>query len=266
VLTRITLVLILFVARSALAIEVASDLSVSRDFVYLTTDVAHGFVDESATLGVGFGMIGDYRTTRFGARVLAEHRAELWTAGVAAAWAPPQEHRGWITLSPHASAHRAWTRVALEAGATLNLRRVDVGLARGPVSIDQIQIEGELGATLDETWSLSVRGLISSYDEDLRRRTFRRGDLGLLITTAGRPEQWALAGRLARRSPHWRIEGGVGGVVFADDTGSAVLPRAALGIGPWGGFSVETSIEMVVGIGRRAELAMIGGLSLGFER
>jgi hypothetical protein len=58
------------------------------------------------------------------------------------------------------------------------------------------------------------------------------------------------------------------GVSYADGRGGATVPKVGLRGGPWKGFRVSGSIELVVGVGGAAgePLREIGGLEVAYEQ
>src|SRR5258707_13821129 len=111
--------------RSARAVELRSELSIGREFVYLTNGVETEVFDGQLGLGAGLTMVSDYTIERYGATALVEYRGAHFSTGVAATFGPRQERRGWASLDPHAELQverGAWsTRVA--AGGLL--RRIE---------------------------------------------------------------------------------------------------------------------------------------------
>jgi hypothetical protein len=151
----------------------------------------------------------------------------------------------------------------------ITLRRADAATHRKIVAIDQLQLRAAIAILVDERWRAELIGLRSFYDPDLADRGLKRADAGLMVTVAGRPERWAIAARIGRSLPkQLGVEGGLGWVIYADGRGSALTPRAAIRAGPWRGFSVEVSGEVVVGVERAAREPVRGlaGLKLGYER
>ena len=214
-------------------------------------------------------MISDYAIERYGAAALVEYRGERVSAGVAATFGPRQERRGWASLDPHAElqvARGAWsTRAA--AGAVL--RRIEVAAHVGSITIDQLQLHGEVEATFADRWRLGALALYSFYDPDPAAARLRDVDVGLAVTLAGRPERWAVGGHAARRlaRPLW-LELGLTGVTYANGRGSALVPRAAGRVGPWRGVSVGVSVDVVVDVEPSASerVRTIGGLEVEYER
>jgi hypothetical protein len=255
-------------ARAARAFEAESDLTVSRDFVYLTTDLQGELLDGWLGLGGGFVVVSNFHGARYGLRTLAELSSERFSGGLVLAYSPLQDQRGWASLEPRLATHLVFGRLALDAEVRLTLRRANVASRRGSVAIDQLQLDGEGTLTLDERWHLTMEAIRSFYDRDLAGRALRGADLGPAVTLAGRPEVWALGARAGRRlGAHLRLEAGLTGVDYADGPGGALMPRAAIRAGPWGGFSIEAKLEIVIAIaGARDPVREIGGLALSFER
>ena len=253
----------------ALAIEVRSELTVGREFVYLTDDVEAELADGQLALGAGITMVSDYAIERYGAQALLEYRGDKVSAGVAATFGPRQEERGWASVDPHLELRLpiGVTTIRLEAGTLL--RRIDAHQRRTRVAIDQLQLHGGLEVTLKERWRLAAFGLYSFYDPNPAASSLRDLDLGLAVTLAGRPERWAVGGRVARRLAPWMwLELGAAGVVYADGQGEAWVPRALVRLGAWRGFSMATAMEVVVGVHGAAGDALreIGSVELEYER
>jgi hypothetical protein len=149
------------------------------------------------------------------------------------------------------------------------LRRIDAASRRRVLELDQLQLHASGDVTLDDRWRFGVVALYSFYGPDPSAPALRDLDLGLAVTLAGRPERWAVGGSLSRRAHRvvW-CDVGAAGVVYADGTGAAIVPRAGLRLGPWRGVSVGASFEVAVGIGGAAHdpLREIGGVELELER
>jgi hypothetical protein len=259
--------LLVLVCATARAVEVESDLSIGEDFVHATTDVAAELHDE-LRLGAGATLAGTFTDQRWGAQVLVGLVGERLSMNLRAAWAPKQAGRGWLALTPELGLHFALGRLVLDGQAQLTARRSDAHTRRGPVPVDQLQLGGELTATVDERWELIVGALGSFYDPDLAAPKLRGADLGLAVTLAGRPEDWAVVVRGARRVGWLRVELGFTGIAFAADRGTAVVPRAAARVGPFGGLSVEAALDLVLDTDARARdpVRPMGGLTLTWER
>jgi hypothetical protein len=261
----------------ARALEVESDLSMGREFAWLTTDLHLAVGDDLLTVGAGFALQSDWARTRAGARALVDIDREQFSVGVLLGFAPAQAGRGWAELSPHGALRFTLPHVELEAEGRLTVRHVDAGLRAGPSTahaahvapIDQLRLEGELTATFDERWHLSLLLVYSFYDRDLAAPALAGADLGPAVALAGGPERWAVAARAGPRIGRLvRIEAGLAGVAFADGRGGAVVPRVVLRIGPVRGFTVEPSAELVVPLARAGGDAphVLGGMSLTYER
>ncbi|HEX6838071.1 MAG TPA: hypothetical protein VF334_15945 [Polyangia bacterium] len=265
----VLLALFAFHRSIARAVEVRSELTAGREFVFLTNDVEVELLDGQLALGGGLTLVGDYAIERYGAQALVEWRGEHASAGVAATFGPRQAGRGWASLDPHAEVERTVGRWRLRADAGVLLRRIDAALRRRPIAVDQLQLHAAGDVTLDDRWRLGLFALYSFYDPEPSAPSLQGLDLGLAVTLAGRPERWAAGASVARRAHRavW-CELGAAGVVYADGQGAAMVPRAVLRLGPWRGVSVAAALDLVVGAaGATAEpLRAIGGLELGYER
>ena len=253
----------------ARAVEVRSELTAGREFVFLTNDVEVELLDGQLALGGGVTLVSDYSVERYGAQALVEWRGEHASAGVAASFGPRQTGRGWASLDPHAALERTRGRWHFAADAGLLLRRIDVGSDRRPRSIDQLQLHAAADVTLDDRWRLGLLGLYSFYDPDPATPLLRAVDLGLAVTLAGRPERWAAGASLAARAHRtvW-CELGAAAVAYADGRGGAIVPRAALRLGAWRGVGVTAGVDVVVGLAGAARdpPRPIGSLALDYER
>lgn len=256
-------------ALPAHALDVRSELTVGREFVYVASDLDTELVDGQLGLGAGMTMVSDYEIARYGVQALVEYRGAHVTTGVAATFGPRQEGRGWASLDPHASLHLATARWRLEADGGVLLRRLDASVGRARLRLDQLQLHVAVDVTLDDRWRFAALALGSFYDPDPARAALRHVDLGLVVTLAGKPERWAVGATVARRagSKVW-IEVGAAGVIYADGNGGAVVPRAAIRLGAWRGVSVGASLDLVVGVDGAAgePLREIGGVQLEYER
>ena len=263
--------ILLIVARAsdAWAVDVRSELTAGREFVFWTNDVEVELVDGQLALGGGVTMVSDYTIERYGAQTLVEYRGDWASAGVAAAFGPRQAGRGWASIDPHAELQRSFGRWHLRADAGVLLRRIDAETRRRRLELDQLQLHVAGDVTFAERWRLGVLALYSFYGPDPAAPALRDLDLGLAVTLAGKPERWAVGGSVARRAHRvvW-CELGAAGVSYADGSGAAVVPRASLQLGAWRGVSVGASFEVVVGVGSaaKAPLREIGGLALEYER
>jgi hypothetical protein len=249
--------------------EVRGEVTVGRDFLYTSSDVETEVFDGQLGLGAGLVMVSDFINERYGAQGLIEYRGEHVSAGVNASFGPRQLARGWASLDPHAELRFELNRLILRSQAGVLLRRVDASFKRAPISIDQLQLHVDLEASFDDCWTFAVFGLYSLYNPDPAGNRLRGLDLGLAVTLAGRPESWAVGGRLGARLVSWlRVELGVAGVSYADGSGSAVVPRAGLRFGPWRGFAVTTSVDVAVNVTDESpgQVREIAGLELEYER
>ena len=251
------------------AIEVRSDLSIGREFVYLANDVESEVLDGKLALGAGLTMVSDYAFERYGVQGLVEYRGEHVSAGVAAAFAPRQAKRGWAALDPHVELQAAFGRLQLDGSAGVLLRRIDAALRRGTTAVDQLQLHGDLELVWNERWRLAIAVLYSFYDPDPASPRLRGADLGLAVSLAGRPERWACGGVVGRRVVQGlRLAAGATGVVYADGRGGAAVPRVEVRLGPWRGIGITTSIELVIGTPRSSgeSIGEVGGLALEYDR
>ncbi|MCU1277098.1 MAG: hypothetical protein JWM53_644 [bacterium] len=254
---------------AARAVEVRSELTVGREFVFLTNDLAVEVADGQLALGGGITMVSDYMIERYGAQALVEYHGDHFSAGVAATFGPRQAGRGWASIDPHAEAQLASGRWRFHGEGGVLLRRIDAAASHSLVSLDQLQLHGAADVTLDERWRAGLFALYSFYGPDPAAPSLRSLDLGLAVTLAGKPERWAVGGLVARRAARqvW-LEVGAAGVSYADGSGAAVVPRAVVRLGAWRGVTIGASCEMVVGVGAAAgePLREIGGLELEYER
>jgi hypothetical protein len=251
------------------ALEVRSEVTVGRDFAYLTNDVGAELLDGQLGLGGGMTMVSDFINERYGAQGLIEYRGEKITAGLEASFGPRQLARGWATLDPHVELHFEVDRWLLRGQGGVLLRRVDATAQHKPFAVDQLQLHLDLEASFDDCWLVGAFALYSFYDPDPAQRALRGFDLGLAITLAGRPERWAVGGRIGARLVSWlRAEIGIAGVSFVDGTGNAIVPRIVLRLGPWRGFSISTSLDVAVNVADESpdQVREIAGIELGFER
>jgi hypothetical protein len=259
-------ILVLLAPRRGAAVEAAADLSIGRDFAWLTADLTGTLLDGDLALGGGLVVVSDLHSARFGLRALGEVRGERATAGLLASLSPAQDGRSWIDVAPRASVRLAWGRVSVESEGEVTLRRIATA-TRGAVDQLRISVEGTL--IVDETWRLGGRALLSFYDPDPAGLGLRGADLGPAVALASRPEKWAVGARLGRRlGERWRVEVGLAGLAYADGPGGGVVPRAAVGLGPVAGLDVEASLELVVGLAgaERDPVRVVAGLALAWER
>jgi len=256
-------------ASNAGAVDIRSEVSAAREFVFWTNDVEVELLDGQLALGGGLTLVSDYVIGWYGAQALAEYRGEGISAGVAATFGPRQTGRGWASIDPHAELQRAFGRWRLRGDAGVLLRRIDAEARRRIVDVDQLQLHASADATFADRWRLAALALYSFYDPDPATPMLRELDLGLAVTLAGRPERWAVGGSLAGRA-HSKVwcELGAAGVVYADGHGAAVVPRGILRLGPRRGVSVAASLDVVVGVGGAGHepVREIGGLELEYER
>lgn len=250
----------------AAAIEVRSDLTIGREFVFLSNDLEAELLDGQLALGGGMTMVSDYAIERYGVQAFVEYRGARVNTGVAATFGPRQEQRGWASLDPHAQLTFEGTSWRLVVDGGVLLRRVDAQARRTRVAVDQLQLHAAVEITVIDRWRLGAMALYSFYDPDLAGRSLRGVDLGLAVTLAGRPERWALGGRVGRRILRtlW-LELGGAGVDYADGRGSAVVPSATVRAGAWRGVSINASVEVVVDL-RDGGLREIGGLALEYDK
>jgi hypothetical protein len=251
------------------AVDVRSEVTAGREFIFWTNDLEVEIADGQLALGGGVTLVSDYMIERYGAQALVEYRGEHVAAGVAASFGPRQSGRGWASLDPHVETSRAHGRWRWRADAGVLLRRIDAQARRRLLDLNQLQLHASADVTLDERWRLGVLALYSFYDPDPAAADLRDLDLGLAVTLAGKPERWAVGGSLARRVARsvW-CELGAAGVVYADGGAGAVVPRAVLRLGAWRGVSVGASFEVVMGTGSSHADALreIGGIELEYER
>lgn len=253
----------------ARAVDARSEVTMGREFVFWTSDLEAELLDGQLALGGGVTMVSDYAIERYGAQALIEYRGEHVSAGVAAAFGPRQSGRGWASIDPHLELQRTAGRWRVRADGGVLLRRIDAAARRKIVEVDQLQLHASADVMLDDRWRFGVLGLYSFYGPDPAAASLRDLDLGLAVTLAGRPERWAVGASAATRAHRtvW-CELGAASVQYADGSGAAVVPRAALRLGPWRGVSVGASVEVVVPVGaaRADAVREIGGLALEYER
>jgi hypothetical protein len=254
---------------TAHAVDVRSELTVGREFVFLANDLEVELADGQLALGGGVTLVSDYSIERYGLQAMIEYRGEHVSAGVAGTFGPQQLGRGWASIDPHVAGQLAWRRWQLHADGGVLLRRIDAVARHSPIDLDQLQLHVAADVTLDDRWRAGAFALYSFYGPDPAEPSLRSLDLGLAVTLAGRPERWAVGGAVARRvaRPVW-LEAGAAGVEYADGSGAAIVPRAVVRLGAWRGASVAASCEVVVGAGRAAgePLREIAGLELEYER
>jgi hypothetical protein len=254
---------------AAHAVDVRSELTIGREFVFLTNDLEVELVDGQLALGGGVTLVSDYTLERYGAQALVEYRGEHVSIGVAATFGPQQAGRGWASIDPHVDAQLERGRWRLHGEGGVLLRRLDAVARHTLISLDQLQLHGGADVTLDDRWRAGVFAMYSFYGPDPAVPSLRNLDLGLAVTLAGKPERWAVGGAMARRVTRkmW-LELGAAGVVYADGSGAAVVPRTVVRLGAWRGVTVAASCEIVVGVGAAAgeSLREIAGLELDYER
>jgi hypothetical protein len=251
------------------ALEIRSEATVGRDFAYVANDVGAELLDGQLGLSGGLIMVSDFINERYGAQGLIEYRGDTISAGLEASFGPRQLGRGWATLDPHLELRFDIDRWALHAQGGVLLRRIDATAQHKPLAIDQLQLHLDLEASFDDCWLVGAFALYSFYDPDPAQRSLRGFDLGLAVTLAGRPERWAVGGRIGARVIRWlRVEVGIAGVEFADGSGNAIVPRVVLRGGPWHGFSVSTSLDVAVNVTDESpdQVREIAGIEIGFER
>lgn len=266
----LAIVLIVSKEESARALETRSELTIAREFVFLTNDLAVELVDGQLALGGGITMVSDYAIERYGAQALIEYHGAHVAAGVAATFGPRQTGRGWASLDPHVEALAESGRWKIRVEGGVLLRRIDAAARHTLISVDQLQLHAAAEVTVDDHWRAGALALYSFYGPDLTAPSLRDLDLGLAVTLAGRPERWAAGASVARRAGRrlW-LELGAAAVVYAAGGGAAVVPRAALRLGAWRGVSVGLSGEVVVGVSGSAigePPREIGGIELEYER
>jgi hypothetical protein len=263
----VVLSIVVVLAPAVRAFEIASELSIGRDFVHQTIDASGDVVDGRLALGGGATMSGGFGDLRFGAHARVELRGARWSAAVAGSWAPAQRGRGWATVTPSGALHFERERVDVDVAAEVTLRRADAMRVGHAFPIDQLQARAQVDVAIDERWEAGAGGIVSFYDPDPAARALRGADLGLSITLAGRAERWAASVRAARRLPkHVAVEVGFAWVAYADGRGGAAVPRASIRAGPWRGVSVETSGDVIVGTAARDGVGGTAGVRLGYER
>ncbi len=251
------------------AVEIATDAAAGGDFLYLTSDVRQGLLDDRLVLGAGYALVSDLRSARHGARGGVELDMEPLTVGVTLSGAPAQDGLGWLWGSVRGGGRHSFRAVTLEVEGALLARRAGVLVGALPVAVDQLQAELDATLTFEERGHAGLTALLSFYDPDLGSAALRGAETGLLVSVAGRPERWALtASAGARFAPSWELELALGAAGYADGDGRAWLPRIGLRAGPKWGFTVEAAAELVIGAGEAARDPMraIGTLSVEWAR
>lgn len=251
------------------ATEARSEATVSRDFAYVASDVESEFLDGQLALGGGLIMVSDFINERYGARGSVEYRGERVSAGLDASFGPRQVGRGWASLDPHAELRFSFGRWILRGQGGVVLRRIDAAIRRSPVAVDQLQLHFDFDASFDDCWSVGVYTLYSFYDPDPALPSLRGLDLGLAVTLAGRPERWAVGGRIGARVISWlHVELGVAGAAYADGSGNALVPHVALRGGPWRGLTIGTSLDVAINVTDESpeQVREIVGVEIGYER
>jgi hypothetical protein len=131
-------------------LELRSELTISHDFAFVTSDFESEFLDGQLALGGGITLASNLRFERYGAQALAEYRGEHVTAGLGGSFAPRQERRGWVSLDPHMVLRFALARWSLHGETGLLLRQVDALHDRSPC-------RGRISAVpISDWWSPSL--------------------------------------------------------------------------------------------------------------
>ena len=263
------LVWIALAAPRAKGVEVATDASGGRDFIFLTTDVKQFIVEDRLALSAGYAVVSDLRGVRHGGRGAMELEFGSLSVAALVSFAPAQERRGWLSLTIDGSHRWEGGRFVVESEASVLLRRAGAQIDRLTLDVDQLQAEAAVTLTVDGRAHLGVSGLLSFYDPDLAQPSLRGLDAGLFITVAGRPERFAISAHSGVRfADSWEFLAALTGAAFADGRGGAWLPRVGLRAGPWAGFTVEAATELAIGLGAAAgdPLRLLGALALEWER
>jgi hypothetical protein len=261
--------LVALAPEAAASIDLNSEATLSRDFAYWSAVGVTELFDGQLALGGGVIMVSDFSVERYGTSAAIEYRGDVFSGGVDASFGPRQLGRGWASLDPHAELKFDFQRWSLRAAGGVLLRRIDAAIRRSPVEIDQLQLHIDVDVTVADCWSVGFVGLYSFYDPDPSKPSLRGIDLGLAVTMAGRPEQWAVGGRIAARvTRSLRIELGVANVAYADKSGDALVPHLAVRVGPWRGVTVGASLDVAVDVRDEsaAQTREIAGLQLEYER
>jgi hypothetical protein len=249
--------------------EARAEVVVGREFALASGDVEVELLDGKLALGGGVTIISDFKIERYGAQASIEYRRERVSLGVDAAYSPRQWQRGWATLDPHAELSLEVGSWTLRSDGGALLRQIDAEHHRGHVAIRQLQVHGQVRAEYDERWKMGLFALYSFYDPDLRRPSLRGVDLGVAVTLAGKPERWAIGGRVEWTfRPKLAIEALLAATSYADESDFAVVPGIALAAGPWRGLSGRISVELGVDLGVTGadRLHPVCGLELAFAR
>jgi hypothetical protein len=245
---------ILLGGASAAALELSTDGSGGRDFLYVASDGSVA-VGSRLDLGAGYVLLTDRRGARHAGAIAAELDLEPIQIGARFEWAPLQS-LGWIagTLRLEHSIERG--RVTLTSAVEASGRRIEAGTFRGPAPVNQLELVLEEHLAVGARVELAAQGMVSFYDPDPSARWLRGADLGPAITVGGRAAHWAagteLAGRAIRRL---RLAVMFAGAAYADGRGGALLPRVAVRAGPFAGLSVGAGLELVIGVGAAAREA-----------
>jgi hypothetical protein len=268
--TCLVLIGLAFVARSnARAGEARTEVVMGREFAYASGFAETEFFDGKLALAGGVTMISDFTIERYGAQASIEYRSERFSIGVDAEFSPRQWQRSWATLDPHAELSLEVGSWVLRSDGGVLLREIEAQRRRAVVGIRQLQIHAQLEAEYDERWKLGLFALYSFYDPDLRHPSLRGVDLGVAVTLAGKPEQWAAGGRLqwTIRS-RFSVEAMIAAVAYADDSGLAIVPGLAIGTGPWKRVRARLSVDLAVDLSdaSQQQLHPIGSLELAYAR
>jgi hypothetical protein len=213
-------------------------------------------------------MISDYQVSRVGVNGAFEVLGSHVSGGVSLTYAPPQDRRGWASVEPHGALTFCGERWSVDGQLGLRLRSADVADGTRTRTVRQLQLQTEIEVGIGERWRAALEALGSFYDVDLRAKRLSRANAGLLVTVGDRPEDWA-AGLRVDFAAHRRLRVVLGAMAvgYAVGDGGAAVPRLQLHAGPWGGFTVSPSLELVVAVAdaRADPVRPIAGLTLAYE-
>ncbi len=265
---RALVVLLLVASGRSSAVEIDLDASAGRGFVYATTDVEGQVTPWGLHVGTGYSLVGAGNVLRAGWRALLAYRGERFEAELRSDWAPVEARRGWRSLAPRWSVDLEKDDWEVSMAVVGTLREVDVGLAKERIAaVGQLQVGAELEATYDDRLYLAARASGSFYSVDLHAARYRRADLGLLVTAAGKPEVWLVAGSLGGAlTKRLRLTAECGALEYAATHKKAVVPKLEARVGPFAGVTVIAGAELAVVLTEPRQLLPTGSLTMVIER
>lgn len=262
-------VLVLLSPSTARGIELASEINFGAEFLYASTQIRVGLLDDRIAVASAYDVISNWQAAWHGARVdLAGDITSGLSAGVELGYAPPQAGRDWLSARGHVEVERRFGGASLAADIHALYRRIHAIAAASRIPVDQLRIELGAALTLWERWSLGARGVVSSFRPELGSSALRRADLALTATMGRRAERWALGVRVGRRLiPMLEIEASLLGLAYADGRGHALQPGARVRVGPFHGFAGEAGAEMVLDLPSQRERShLMGSFALEYSR